>query len=81
MKDKKARLKAQRVIVIIILAVAALVLLCTSFFIQEEESQHLVRIIGSGFLLGAVLYNLFKSEFGYKPTREEVEENIFGKNK
>jgi hypothetical protein len=81
MDNKKARLKVQRSTVTVILSVAALTLLVMSFFINNDETQRLVRTIGFGFILSVILFRLFRGEFGYKPTREELEENMFGKNK
>ena len=81
MKGNDARLTGQRRIITIVLAVAAIVLLAVSFFINEKELQNLIRISGIGLVLAIILFRLFRKKFGYKPTREEIEERVFGKDK
>jgi uncharacterized membrane protein YozB (DUF420 family) len=78
MIDRKPRLKDQRSAITIILSIAALVLLAASFFIRNEEAQNLTRLMAYGLILATILFRLFKGTFGYKPTREEIEEKIFG---
>jgi uncharacterized membrane protein YwaF len=81
MNDKKTKLKEQKKTITIVLLLAALALLLTSFFIRNNETQKLVRLMGFGLLLATLIFRLFKGEFGYKPTREEIEEKMFGKDK
>jgi uncharacterized membrane protein YozB (DUF420 family) len=78
MVDKKARLKDQRSAVAIVLSIAALVLLAASFFIRNEEAKNLTRLMAYGLILATILFRVIKGTFGYKPTREEIEEKIFG---
>lgn len=78
MVDKKARLKDQRNAITIVFSIAALILLAASFFIRNEEAGKLARLMGYGLILATILFRLFKGTFGYKPTREEIEEKIFG---
>lgn len=77
MSDKKTRLKSQKRITAIILSTAALVMLFASFFIRNIETQKLVRVMGYTFIIATILFSLFKGEFGYKPTRVEIEEKMF----
>jgi hypothetical protein len=79
MDDKKTRLKKQRITVTIILSITALLLLLTSFFIKNGQTQNMVRLMGYGFILSTIIFRLFRGEFGYKATREELEEKMFGK--
>ena len=81
MEDKKTRLKQQKGTVTIILSITALVLLLASFFIKDGQAQNIVRLMGYGFILSTIIFRLFNGEFGYKTTREELEEKMFGKNK
>jgi uncharacterized membrane protein YwaF len=78
MIDRKARLKEQRSSITIVLSIAALALLTASFFIRNEQAQNFTRLMGYILILATILFRLFNGTFGYKPTREEVEEKIFG---
>jgi hypothetical protein len=77
MVDKKI-IKKQRSIVTVVLSVGAIILIAVSFFIREEKTQNLVRLMGFVFMLAMILFRLFKGDFAYKPTREEIEERMFG---
>jgi uncharacterized membrane protein YwaF len=81
MADKNTRLKEQRSTVTIVLSIAALVLFIISFFIRNDRTQNLLRMMGWVFVLATIVFRLFKGEFGYKPTREEIEEKMFGTEK
>ena len=75
------KIREPRRLVSLILALAAMVLLTTSFFVRNAETTKLLRLISFALLLGNIIYLLFQGSFGYKPTREEMEEKLFGKNK
>jgi uncharacterized membrane protein YozB (DUF420 family) len=81
MEDKTTRLKGQRNTVTIVLSISALILLVISFFIRNGETRNLVRIMAYAFILSTIIFRLFKDEFGYKSTREEFEEKMFGRDK
>ena len=57
---------------------AAALLLAASLFLKAGESRNLTRWLGFGLLGATGLFFLFKSSFGNKPTREEMEERTFG---
>lgn len=54
-------------------------MLILAFLVYKKKNN--VVLIGLGFgLIGAgIIFRFFKSNFGYKPTREEMEESTFGK--
>jgi uncharacterized membrane protein YwaF len=79
MENKKARLRQQKKTITIILSITALLLLLTSFFIKNGQTQNLIRLMGYGFILSTIIFRLFRGEFGYKATREELEDKMFGK--
>ena len=79
MIERKDRIKQQRSTVTIILSIAAIVLILSSLLIKNEESSNLIRTIGFGIMLASILFRVFKGNFAYKPTREEIEERMFGK--
>lgn len=81
MEDKKTKLQQQKRTVTIILSITALVLLLASFFIKDGQVQNIIRLMGYGFILSTIIFRLFKGEFGYKTTREELEEKMFGRDK
>ena len=68
----------QKSVLTIIFLITAIILLIASFFISNSGTQSLVRIMGYGFIIASIISRLFKGEFGYKPTREEIEEQVFG---
>jgi hypothetical protein len=78
MKDRKIKLEQQRRIIAYLLLIAGTLLVLFSFFIRDDEKQELATWIGFGLLLAAIISRLFKLGFGYKPTREELEEKQFG---
>ncbi len=78
MVEKKTKLKEQKNVVTIVLLITAIILLVVSFFISNSGTQSLLRIMGYGFIIASIIFRLFKGEFGYKPTREEIEERMFG---
>jgi hypothetical protein len=80
MADTKTRLKDQRRTITIVLSIAAILMLATSFFIRDKETAVLVRSMGCGLLLAMIIFQFFKGTFGYKPTREEMEEKKLEKN-
>lgn len=81
MEDKATRLKQERRRIRIILLVAAFVVFVISFFVRDDTSKYLFRSMGFAFLVASSLLLLFKGEFGYKPTREELEAKVFGEQR
>ena len=71
--------KAHGRTITIVLSIGVILLLATSFFIRDKETAGLARSMGYGLLLAIIIFRFFKGTFGYKPTREEVEEKMFGK--
>lgn len=79
--EKEIRMRVQRTIINIILSITAIVLIVTGFFMKNEKTGKLITLMGWGFVLATIIFRLFKSEFGYKPMREEIEEKMFGNTK
>lgn len=76
MRGRESTIKDQRKTVTIILLAAGLVCLIISFLIQDNEARNLMRIIGLSLIGAIVLFRLFKSNLGYKPTLKELEDKI-----
>lgn len=79
MAGKKAKILRGKSFIIIILSAAAGLLLLLSFFITNVEGKRLVRVIGYVLVVAGILSKAFSGKFDYKPTREELEERMFGK--
>jgi|GEM_PF-4956534 len=77
--SKEKRLRQQKNVIQLILLIAGIVMLILAFLVYKKKNN--VVLIGLGFgLIGAgIIFRFFKSNFGYKPTREEMEESTFGK--
>ena len=57
----------------------AVAFLLLSFFIDNKEAKNTVRILGLTLIGAMFIFNLFKSSFGHKPTLQEIEDAVFGK--
>ena len=79
MSDKITRLREQKKLITRTLISAVILFVLASFIIKNEESKSLMKYMAGGCLVAAIIFNLFKSNFGYKPTREELENKEFGK--
>jgi Na+/melibiose symporter-like transporter len=80
MTDKKTRRKRLVNIIMFLFGIIGFLLLTLSvFFIKNKESRDLAKWIGYGLLWAGLIFRFFESEFGHKPTREEIEEEQFGK--
>ena len=73
-----SRIHAQSRTITIVLLLAAVVIFAARFFLRSEESRNIMLVIGSAMLIGAVVVRLFTPEFGYKPTRKELEKQELG---
>lgn len=70
----------QKKIIPVILLFAAAMLLIIGSFAEEVESKKILKILGIAFLLSAFIFRRFYGRFGYKPSREEIEQKIFEKD-
>lgn len=59
-----------------ILVMAAAILILSSLFITDIETQNIVLGMGFAMILGFMVCDCVSPEIGYKPTREELENNI-----
>lgn len=71
----QSRVKKTKKLIGILLATAGLIALGMSFFVKDKESKGFLVNLGIGFLTGMLIAGFFKSRFGNKPTREEIEES------
>ena len=76
---ERRRIEAQLNVVTIVLTIAALVLAIVSLLAADRQVAGLLRWISFGLMLALLLFRVFIGRFGSKPTREEVEEQVFGK--
>ena len=81
MDDKKTNWKEQNDSMTIVLSAAALVLLAISVFARHTEIRSLATWLGFGFVLAAVLFKLFGARLGHKPSRGELEDRVFEREK
>ncbi len=80
MKQKKQ--KSEKQFIVILLLSIAVVMIGAGFFINENQLKNIFQIVGFGLVIGVIIVALFNKNFGYKPTRMEIEEKQFGeKNK
>ena len=77
--SKNDRMKGQRKIIVIMLMLGSLVSMVIGLLVKENELKIILLAMGAGLLAAAFIAKAFSGKFGYKPTREEVEEKIFGK--
>jgi protein-S-isoprenylcysteine O-methyltransferase Ste14 len=80
MTDKVKRGQKPANIIMSLLGILGVLLLLISVFIENHEIERLLTWTGFGSVWAAIIFKLFivKSGFGYKPTREEIEEKQFG---
>jgi hypothetical protein len=76
---KTKRIKEQYNIMFWIVFCISFGLLIAGLLVEEKDTKRILFTLGSGFFIGMVISKLFKKDFGYKPTREEIEEKVFGK--
>ena len=72
-------MKGQRKVMATILLLGSLVCMIIGLIIKENELKIIMLGIGAGLFAAAFIAKAFGGRFGYKPTREEMEEKIFGK--
>ena len=75
----KNRIRGQRKVVTIILLLCALLALSIGLLFKEKDLKTIMLAIGAGLFAGAFIARAFSRKFGYKPTREEIEEKMFEK--
>jgi hypothetical protein len=69
-------------VVMIVMLIATLVLAILSRVISDKETADVLKWISIGLMAGIFITRLLKGRFGTKPSREELEEKVFGnKNK
>ena len=66
-------MREQRNILTNILLVASLVILATGLLQKGDDTKIILLTIGGGLFIGVFIERLFKGNFGYKPSREEIE--------
>ncbi len=76
---KTKRINEQRSVIFWIVLCISLGLLIAGLLVEEKDTKRILFTLGSGFFIGIFISKLFKSDFGYKPTREEIEEKGFNK--
>ena len=76
---KNKKINEQRGLMFWIVLCISLGLLIAGLFVEEKDTKRMLFTLGSGFFIGTFISKLFKRDFGDKPTREEIEENQFGK--
>ncbi len=72
-------IKEQRSVVMIVLVIAVLILAIISRLIRDKQTAELLTWISVALMIGLLIFRLFRGKFGYKPTREELEEKVFEK--
>jgi uncharacterized membrane protein YiaA len=77
--DKRTRLKQQKSIIQLILLIVGVLFLIIGLLFYNETNKVIVFGLGFGLLIAVIILRVFKNDFGYKPTREEIEEKIFEK--
>ena len=77
---KNKRIKEQKFVLTIILLASSGLCIFFGLLIKDKESKLIIMSIGFALLAGFVITRMFKGTFGYKPTREEIEEKMFRKD-
>ncbi|MBP6477946.1 MAG: hypothetical protein KA290_09525 [Chitinophagaceae bacterium] len=78
---KTKRINEQYTVMFWTVLCISLGLLIAGLLVEENDSKRLLITLGSGFFIGIGISKLFKKDIGYKPTREEIEERMFGNKK
>jgi len=77
---KTKRINEQYTVMFWTVLCISLGLLIAGLLVEEKDTKRLLITLGSGFFIGIGISKLFKRNFGYKPSREEIEEQVFGNN-
>ncbi len=81
-KVKDIQTKRQLKVVTTILLLCSLVIVITGLLLEENDLKAIMLGVGTALVASVFIMKFFKRKFGYKPTREEIKEEMFNsKNK
>ncbi len=62
----------------LILFAGSFITLVTGLLLADKDIGNILLAIGASLAVAVLIMCLFNPAFGYKPTREEIEEDLFG---